>query len=354
MKKSFLFLFIMASLFFSGCTFSLSGTTTDGGIFKSYDYGEHWEQKNSAGQSGKTKLSLNNINTKEIIFDQQDHTLIYLSSRENGLFVSENGGEEWRQVFNAGLVSSLALENNSKGILYIAVANKIYKTIDLGRNWRVIYLESRIESLITQVAVNPKNSKNVIASTSTGDILISNDAGESWNLVANLKSNLRKILINHDNPDIIYIASLSNGIFRSADAGKTWINLKEQYEKIGSGTLTYRVLSFDPGVKDGLFLVSDFGIINSIDSGQTWQAIQLLTPPGSVQINSFAVNPKNSQHIYYATANTFYRSFDGGKTWLNAKVPSTRMPCYLIVDNDTPNIIYMGVIKTNSKPFFFI
>ncbi len=354
MKKSFLFLFIVASLTFSGCTLSLTGTTADGGVFKSYDYGEHWEQKNSAGQSGKTALSLNNVNTKEIVFDQQDHTLIYLSSRENGLFVSENAGEEWRQIFNAGFVNSLALENNSKGIVYIAVANRIYKSIDLGRNWRVIYLESRIESLITQVAVNPKNNKNVIASTSTGDILISNDAGESWNLVANLKSNLRKILINQDNPNIIYIASLNNGIFRSADAGKTWVNLKEQYEKMDSRTLVYRVLTFDPGVKDGLFLVSDFGIINSADGGQNWQTVQLLTPPGSVQINSFAVNSKNNKHIYYATTNTFYRSFDGGKTWLNAKVPSTRIPCYLIVDNDTPNIIYMGVIKIDSKPFFFI
>jgi photosystem II stability/assembly factor-like uncharacterized protein len=222
-----LFTIILGLVFLTtACSFPFTSSPKEvGGVFKSSDYGEKWEQKNSATINNK-KINISNINTKEIVFDAKDHSLIYLATRGNGLFVSENSGEEWRQIFTTGFVYSVAPDPKSRGVIYFAVDNKIYKTIDQGQSWRQIYLENRIEVQITQIAIDPSDSQNLIMGTSNGEIFQSTDAGESWKLSYETKDNIRKILINKKNPKIIYAATLRSGIYKTSDRGLTWINLK--------------------------------------------------------------------------------------------------------------------------------
>jgi photosystem II stability/assembly factor-like uncharacterized protein len=330
-----------------------SAPKEEGGIFKSFDYGENWEHKNIAVIADK-KTNISDVSTKEIVFDFSDHSLVYLATRGQGLYLSENGGEEWRQIFNTGFISSVALDNNSRGVIYIAVANKIYKSIDQGKTWRTIYLENRPAVQITQVAVDPKSSQRLLMATTAGEIYQSTDAGESWQSSFETKNNVRKILINRKNSKIIYAATLSAGIFKSEDGGIRWRNLKENYQQIDAGTLQYRFLTFDPGVSDGLFFASNSGIIRTVNGGETWQELKLLTPKNAATINTVALDSKNNLHIYYATNDTIYRTFDGGKTWLSAKAPTGRAVSFLTVDFDTPSIVYLGAAIINGKPFFFL
>jgi photosystem II stability/assembly factor-like uncharacterized protein len=347
---------IILGLFFltTACSLSLtSSPKEDGGVFKSFDYGEKWEHKNVATIDNK-KTNIGGVNTKEIVFDASDHSLVYLATRGDGLFVSENGGDEWRQIFKTGFVSAVAPDNNSRGVIYIAVADKIYKTIDQGKEWRAIYLENRTGVQITQVAVDPANSQHLVMATDNGEIYQSKDAGESWKLSFETQNNVRKIIINKKNPKIVYAGTLTGGIFRSEDGGTNWYNLKGNYKEINPGTLHHRFLTVDPGADDGLFFASNFGILRTVDGGKSWQKLNLLTPDNSATINTVAINPKNSQQIYYATNDTIYRTFDGGKTWLSTKAPTGRAVAFMAVDFDTPSIIYMGSAVVNGKPFFFL
>jgi photosystem II stability/assembly factor-like uncharacterized protein len=348
-------LMIVAGLTLTACTpLTLSSPSEEAGVFKSFDYGEKWEHKNFAGLKGKKKLSLGAVETKEIILDPNDHALVYLATRNSGLFVSENAGEEWRSIYADGSVIDLALDAKSRGVVYMALGNKILKTIDQGKNWQQLYLETRPEVALTQIVLDPQENTKMIMANSQGEILISTDAGESWKLAFEAKNSVRRVLINPKNNKIIYAVTLMGAIFRSADGGKNWVNLREKYESFGGGIYRYRFLAFDPSVADGLFYVSDYGIIRTQDGGKNWQALKLLTPPEAVIINIMAINAKDAQQIYYATANTIYRTFDGGKTWLSAKAPTGKAPSYLLIDAETANVVYMGVVTVESKPFFLL
>ena len=156
------------------------------------------------------------------------------------------------------------------------------------------------------------------------------------------------------NSNILYAGTLKKGIFRSHDKGQNWVNLKDKYIKIHSSNRDYRILVLDNSVKDGLFFVTDYGILRTKDGGQTWEDLNLVTPKNSVKIYAFSVNPQNVNHIYYATKNIIYRTFDGGKNWLSTSMPTKNYPTFMQVDPETSNVVYMGILKEKTKPFFFV
>ena len=144
------------------------------------------------------------------------------------------------------------------------------------------------------------------------------------------------------NNKIIYLATSSQGIYKSSDKGETWQNLKDNYKNY-NGANIYRNLIFDFTKNDALLYASNYGLLKSPDGGKNWQEIKLLTPPNSIAIRSLAINPYESNQIYYATNIAFYRTFDGGQTWLTSSLPSPRIANYLLVDPVTTNVIYMGM-----------
>ena len=347
-----IFSILLLIIILSGC--SLLSQSNDGGIYKSFDYGEHWEQKNFVGKDGKKNITISDINTREIVFDENDHSLVFLATRDRGLFMSTNAGEQWQRIFTGGFVSSVAPDPQERGVIYLATENKIYKTIDMGANWRAIYLESRSNVSLLQVAIDHQDNKKLIISTSKGDILISKDTGESWDNVANLKDFTRKIIFNKNNSQIVYAGTLTKGVFRSKDGGENWESLLDKYQGNQSGNSRYRLMILDPSVADGLFLVTDSGILRTKNSGQDWQALDLVTSGSDIYINTLAVNPQDVNNIYYTVGNIIYRSFDGGKNWLSSKIPIDSVPIFLLADPETANVIYMGVFKAAKTPFFFI
>jgi len=69
----------------------------------------------------------------------------------------------------------------------------------------------------------------------------------------------------------------------------------------------------------------------------------LLPAEENTIIRAIAVNPKNNKEIYYATNLTFFKSSDGGATWSNKKLPTSRSASDILIDYKNPNVIYFGV-----------
>ena len=349
-----IFLSFLVTVLISGCSFSLSSSSKDGGVYKSFDYGENFEQKNLLKSDDEQESSIDSINTREIIFDDSDHKLVFLASRENGVFMSTDGAESWQRIFPKAIVYSIDTDPVNRGIVYVSTGNRVYKTIDMGQNWQVVYLESRKGTAVTQVVVDPKNSKKILLATSGGEVFESLDTGESWNLLSQVKGYIRKLLVNNNNPEIVYAATLKKGLYKSIDGGKNFEDISKSYLSINSSNKQFRAAVLDVSSSDGLFLVTKYGILRTTDGGISWQDLSLLTPKKSVLINAFAINPKDTKEMYYATEDIIYRTFDSGQTWLSTKVSSQRMPVYLVVDPETANVIYMGVMEIDEKPFFFL
>ena len=350
LKLRLLIIFLLP-LFFSGCLPGLNlnlGTTT-AGVYKSDDYGEEWQKANKI--TDQTSLAGVQINKIEI--DPTDHRSVYLGTIGKGAWLSENSGESWRQIFNGSIVYDIALDPQNKGIVCLSDGTNVYRTLNLGKDWQQIYLETRKEIYITALQFDPTNNLIIYLGTSNGEIYKTFDGGESWQKIGETENIVRKILVNPKNTKIVYAGTDKNGIFRSADAGLSWTNLmgtyfdksvyelRDKYRKIKY----YYDMDLDPGAADGLIFASLFGIRRTSNGGKTWHDVEILTPANSVIIRKIAFNPKDNNHIYYATDSAFYRSFDGGLTWLSSSLPSSNSVGAISVDPQETNVVYMGIRK---------
>ena len=150
---------------------------------------------------------------------------------------------------------------------------------------------------------------------------------------------------------IIFIATKTKGLWKTLDGGQNWENLSSNLGDFG-GSVNQMILSEAPASPNTFFLASQFGLLKTSDSGVTWEAVPLLTPPRSTVIYSLAVSPKNSKNIYYGTATTFYRSVDGGLKWIPSPNPTSRAVTRLYVDSVNDNNLYIGTTVLKQKRAF--
>lgn len=345
MKKTLLVItLILLGLLVSGCIVKVGKKPpTDAGIFKSYDKGLTWQSKYLFWGGGGVG-SIAYVNVSKMVFDPQDNLAVYLATRENGLIYTYTGGENWLQSpISAGQIESIAIDPKNKCVIYVAYGNRILKSVDCNRSFEEIYVDNRPNIVVTSLVIDSYNNLKIYAGVSTGEIVKSFDGGISWQRINNFNNKVAKILINPNDTRIVYVATQNRGIFKTTDEGNSWQEINENL-KFYAGAFDFKDLIFDYA-SNGLILASKYGLIKSADEGETWQALNLITPPGSVDINAVAVNPIDSNGIYYTTSSVFYKTEDGGKNWITRKLPSLSIATALLVDYRNPNILYMGMTQ---------
>lgn len=167
------------------------------------------------------------------VFETVGGTVFIVSS--NSLFRSTNHGKTWKQVYVGGGAMQLV---ESNGVLLATCREGILRSIDDGQNWdRVISEEGigvaveRIDGGFAAIVNNPITQRN--------SIHISLDSGKTWNATGeDLQPSwsslfMKKIGLLESLSDIVSIKQMgkyllcgrSDGLFRSADMGKTWKKL---------------------------------------------------------------------------------------------------------------------------------
>ena len=150
------------------------------------------------------------------------------------------------------------------------------------------------------------------------------------------------VAIDPSNPDIIYAAAGSGGVWRSDDGGKSWT-------LPGDDVVNRPVkwIEVDPKTPATLWAGIDYpgrtGLWRSTDRGKTWAAVRPEGMPFTPQIlgQPIAFAPSNPSIIYAPSTNLHYRSSDGGKTWEYFRVEGQDAYAFAI-DPKNPKIIYAG------------
>lgn len=340
------FLFILP-LFLSACNFLLapSGVSrqsiSNKGVYKTSDNGLQWTEQNTLENS---ETGIGNLNTNQLDFDVFDSKILYRAS-DGGLFVSENAGDSWHRISDKN-INRFALNPKARGIIYIASANQVYKTTDNGRTWQLVYTEAKPGISITDIAISYLDTSRIYILTSDSSLLVSDDWGESWQLLHSFGSKpSKKIIVNPDNSNVIFIAT-GNRLFRSSDGAKTWQELLEKKRKDMPGLDQYRYLAYAQKQKQLIYL-SKFGLLKSTDNGSSWQKVTLISSPESVDINTFSFNPRNTKELYYTIGNILYHTVDNGSNWKTSTLPfpSGARASTLLVDPADGNVIYLGVTQ---------
>jgi photosystem II stability/assembly factor-like uncharacterized protein len=328
----------------TGCTFQIGSGNQPvvAGVFKSFDKGDNWVEKNVLLSSGGIG-NIRGLSVLGLTFDPQDYRAIYLTSSNYGLFYTYNGGDNWSRSnqVQTGRIESVMVDPKNKCIIYATMANTILKSVDCSRSWKEVYIDTRTDKALTALAIDFYNSAIIYAGNSAGDLFRSSDSGVTWQVIKRINNTIAKILIYPKDSHIIYVATKNQGIFKTTNGGVDWNQINEGLRPF-SGSMEYKNLIFIPSLDSSLLLVSKYGLIKTTDGGSSWQDIKLITPPTSTDILAVAINPANADEIYYATASTFYKTYDGGRNWITKRLPSNAAASYLLIDPSAPNVIYLG------------
>ena len=285
------FLFCMVLLVGAGCiSFSGGSDKSAGpaGMYVSIDKGESWQQINKFPTSDGVK-SLSDTNVYRIVDDPQDPKAMYWLSRAQGLFYTYNDGKAWQQVqgpLERGFIYSLSVHPKNKCTLISTNGEKVYKSEDCSRSWDEIYRESRPDVRVASVAFDPFSPYAIFVLEANGDLLKSDNGGESWRVIHRFKKSSIGIEVDPKEQDLLYVTTKTSGLYRSIDGGETWESLKKPLSKFSKG-LSYRRFLVHPTEVGGLYWISTYGILVSDDYGDSWGAMNLITPPGTAQIYGF-------------------------------------------------------------------
>ena len=164
------------------------------------------------------------------------------------------------------------------------------------------------------VAIDPKDKNRLYISTLDGQIHTSADAGKTWRLLVNLNQPeliLDQLFVDSRDSRIIYTSGhrhkAPGGFYRTTDSGATWKESKElKQQSIFSMTQS----TLDPGI---LLVGTTNGVWMSKNSGADWEKISSSTMP--VNIDSLAMDPRNTSTIYAGTWWRPFKSTDAGKNW---------------------------------------
>jgi photosystem II stability/assembly factor-like uncharacterized protein len=327
-----------------GCSGSTAKTNSaDGGVYKTPDRGTTWVQKRVLVKDAKT-FTLGNDPVTAIAMDPQDHLTVYAGTAERGIVMSLNGGDTWEEMIKGpkgSKIQSIAVDPKDKCIVYATMRNKIYKTENCGRDWKELFFDPNTAKTFTEIEVDWYNSTILFAGTSEGDIFRSTDAGLSWLVADRASAEVTDILIDYRDSRVIYVTTLGDGIKKSMDGGNTWLSIETQLKEF-SNAKRIQAIAMDRSQSPTMYITSKYGILATQDGGETWKALSLTSEVGSVDILDISVNPRNEKEIQYITKTAIVFSSDQGATWVAKRLPSSRPAVTLVTDDQDGKIVYLG------------
>lgn len=349
MKKFSFFFLVIIVLGFAGC---LQGVITDGGVYKSSDRGENWEQKALIGKEKNKILHIGNLSITDMLFEPGNTNTIYVATKEGGIYYTDNQADQWKPLLSLQEeIKNIDIDSKDTKIMYISKANQLYKSEDKGQTWKLIYTESRGQ-MITDFVIDSYDPNKLYIGLSSGELLKSFNKGTSWSIIYDFKDYIEKILMNKKDTRIIYVATRKKGLFKTTKAGETWQSFEEVLKDFSKSN-EYQSAVLYPATFDAVLYASQYGLLKTMDGGKNWQEIKLLTPSGTLKILSIAVNPSNEAEIIYGTSRGLFKTVDGGKNWITKTLPTSAVPYILLVDSKNPNIIYMGTYFIQEKKSWF-
>lgn len=325
----------------AACTPGNLSVADDAGVWFSLNRGERWEQKVLVYTDRVTRKTIADIDIQKLLLSPQDSRKIFAASRDTGLWVSWNGGNNWDLILPAAGVNDLVIQGDNPKIYYAAVGPAIAKTENDGDNFRAIYTNDAKTNEITSLALHPTKPSIIYAGTSSGEILVSENAGVAWHLVTKLEGGVKKLAIHSQSPDIMYAGVDKKGLARSTNQGKNWDYFADSFKDY-AGANEFRDFALVPS---GLVYASRYGLLRSLNQGRDWTSLPLLSGKGNSNIYALSVNVANPLELYYGTKSTFYRSVDGGFNWVPRSLPSTRAATAILISPANADTIYLGVSR---------
>jgi Mg-chelatase subunit ChlD len=233
--------------------------------------------------------------------------LIYAATGREGVFSLDPAVGDWTPLGLAGRsVQALAVTDNS---VLAGMASEGVLRRQAGRDsWE----EFNQELTNTRVEVLLKGANTLYAGTANRGIFRTDDAGLTWVGMGLADQEIITIL----EADSSLLVGTADGVFRSEDRGKTWIPLGLRGLRVGALVSDIDLLL--AGVVDG-------GLFRSEDEGANWRLSGLL----GLQVEDLVLDGRT---VYAATHNGVFRSDNRGLAWSSMGLSGQRVSTLSVVD----------------------
>jgi len=166
-------------------------------------------------------------------------------------------------------------------------------------------------------------------------------------------------------PDEFYFGHVNGGVWKTTDAGRTWLPVFDEQPVASVGALAVA-----PSAPDVIYVGSGEstlrdstgfgnGVYKSTDAGRTWTHLGL---SDTQHIGKIAVDPKNPDVLFVAGVGHLYaanpergvfRSRDGGRTWQKVLYKDENVGAVeVVIDPTDARVVYAGLWNTRRPPWF--
>jgi photosystem II stability/assembly factor-like uncharacterized protein len=265
---------------------------------------------------------------------------------------------EWRMSGpSGGDVRALVVDPNDPDRFYFGTLDgQMYVSTDAGRNWRLLVNFNRPQLFVDHIIVDPRNSKVLYVAThrhkDPGGFFKSTDGGLTWRESPELrKEALHSMTQSEANPDLLLVGTIT-GIFRSIDAGETWSPLPTSAlataaaQQRGDKEVDVESLAIDPRNTNVIYAGTWYLPYKSTDGGQTWRIIKKGIIDDS-DIFAINIDPRNANHIIASACSGIYETTEAGESWHKIQgIPSQSRRTRAILQHPTiPGLVFAGTTE---------
>ena len=249
----------------------------------------------------------------------------------------------------SGRVTAIDVVLSDPNVIYAGTASGgLWRSTSGGIDWKPIFDEAPLQS-IGSVKVNQKNPDEIWVGTGEGNprnsqnsgegIYKTIDGGKNWKLMGLKDSRtIHRIIIHRDDPNTVFLgvtgsawgANSERGVFKTTDGGKTWRKVLYINDGVGCADLITDpsnpnkliAAMWEYGRKPWTFNSGGpgSGLHVSFDGGETWdkRTDKDGLPEGDLGRIGVAIAPSSPNIVYAlveAKENALYKSTDGGFKW---------------------------------------
>lgn len=187
----------------------------------------------------------------ELLIDPENIGRMYVGACLSGntfIYRSDDTGYHWTSSMS-GITTDqgldvLIMHPTQHNILYAGTggAPGFYVSVNGATTWNSMPFYNEIQSL----ALDPTDANKIYAGIATAGFAHSFDGGSTWSYCTDTTITgyvPSSIIVNPLNPEILYIGTQYNGVFKSENQGNTWFSIQTGLTEQGIASLAYDTIT---------------------------------------------------------------------------------------------------------------
>lgn len=289
------------------------------GIYKSEDAGKTWKKINKGlpdGDFGRVALAL--------APSAPDNLLAIVESKKTGLYISSDGGENWKNQSSSNNVCARPFYFSTL-MVDPADSKRVYRpayTFSISKDGGYSFIEPQYFAGVHPdhhaLWINPNNTSHLLLGTD-GGVYQSLDKGNSWTFFWNLPvSQFYHVAIDNQEPYNVYGGLQDNGSWKAPSQKSGGIKNGDWEDLYGGDGFWVQPDGEDPDI---VYAESQGGSIGRVNRKfNISQAIQPKKGPGDEELrynwNTPIVRSNINPKTLYTGSQYLYKTQDKGVTWV--------------------------------------